>query len=155
MSQQRISHPYEVRTIKYGPSDSQVGDLYLPNASRRPIACLLHGGFWRMPYGRDEFNPVARDLASRNSPYGTWSTGASASLAEVGPRHSMMLPLESIIWPISLPKALNSTSVASLLSATPPEVTWLYGALLGVTGRPPFARRSEYVLLVRSAWRLS
>ena len=71
MSQQRISHPYEVHTIKYGPSDSQVGDLYLPNANRPPVVCLLHGGFWRMPYGRDEFDPVARDLASRN--FAVWN----------------------------------------------------------------------------------
>jgi acetyl esterase/lipase len=29
------------------------------------VACLLHGGFWRMPWGRDQMSPVAEDLASR------------------------------------------------------------------------------------------
>ena len=71
MSQQHIKHPYAVHTIKYGPSDSHVGDLYLPNVGRPPVVCLLHGGFWRMPYGREEFNPVARDLASRN--FAVWN----------------------------------------------------------------------------------
>jgi len=71
VSPQHILHPYEVRTIKYGASNSQVGDLYLPKATRPSVVCLLHGGFWRMPYGRDEFDPVARDLASRN--FAVWN----------------------------------------------------------------------------------
>jgi acetyl esterase/lipase len=54
-----------MRTVSYGPSESQVGDLYLPAAPRRPVVCLLHGGFWRVPYGRAEFSPVANDLAGR------------------------------------------------------------------------------------------
>jgi acetyl esterase/lipase len=60
-----------MRTINYGPSESQVGDLYLPNATRPPVVCLLHGGFWRMPYGRQELDLVARDLASRN--FAVWN----------------------------------------------------------------------------------
>ncbi|HSE11800.1 MAG TPA: alpha/beta hydrolase [Rudaea sp.] len=53
------------RTLKYGPLDAQEGDLYLPHVSRPPVVCLLHGGFWRMPYGRDELHPVATDLVAR------------------------------------------------------------------------------------------
>jgi acetyl esterase/lipase len=51
-----------MQTIPYGPGLDQVGDLYLPAASRAPLVCLLHGGFWRMPYGRDQLRPLALDL---------------------------------------------------------------------------------------------
>jgi acetyl esterase/lipase len=67
----RTAQAYTMRTIKYGPSDYQEGDLYVPDGSRPPVICLLHGGFWRMPYGRDEFNPVARDLAARG--FAVWN----------------------------------------------------------------------------------
>jgi acetyl esterase/lipase len=52
-----------MQTIPYGPAPDQVGDLYLPTDSRAPLVCLLHGGFWRMPYGRDQLHPVALDLS--------------------------------------------------------------------------------------------
>lgn len=71
LNSQRTHHPHTMRTIKYGPSESQVGDLYVPSAARPPVVCLLHGGFWRMPYGRDEFSPVARDLAARG--FAVWN----------------------------------------------------------------------------------
>jgi acetyl esterase/lipase len=55
-----------MRTVSYGPSEHQVGDLYLPpDAERAPVICLLHGGFWRMPYGRDHIVPIASDLVDR------------------------------------------------------------------------------------------
>lgn len=54
-----------MQTLHYGAAPSQVGDLHLPNASRAPVVCLLHGGFWRMPYGRDELTPIAEDLVDR------------------------------------------------------------------------------------------
>lgn len=50
-------------TFSYGPAESQLGDLHLPDAARPAVICLLHGGFWRMPYGRDEMSAVAEDLA--------------------------------------------------------------------------------------------
>jgi acetyl esterase/lipase len=50
------------QTVAYGPSPDQVGDLYLPMARRAPVICLLHGGFWRMPYGRDHIAPLAMEL---------------------------------------------------------------------------------------------
>jgi acetyl esterase/lipase len=65
------------RTIAYGPSPDQVGDLYLPQheahrrAGRAPVVGLLHGGFWRMPYGRDHIAPIALDLADRG--YAVWN----------------------------------------------------------------------------------
>ena len=61
------------RTFEYGPSESQRGDLYLPCAPHPAVVCLLHGGFWRMPYGRDQFAPVAEDLAARG--YAVWNIG--------------------------------------------------------------------------------
>jgi acetyl esterase/lipase len=63
--------PNAPRTIAYGPDPSQEGDLYLPAATRPPVVCLLHGGFWRMPYGRNQLDAVARDLASRG--FAVWN----------------------------------------------------------------------------------
>lgn len=68
---QTASASYFSRTIKYGPSEAQEGDLYLPTASRPPVVCLLHGGFWRMPYGREELAGIAEDLAARG--YAVWN----------------------------------------------------------------------------------
>lgn len=42
-----------------------MGDLYLPEAAHGAVICLLHGGFWRMPYGRDHIAPIAADLAAQ------------------------------------------------------------------------------------------
>lgn len=52
-------------TLSYGPGPDQVGDLYLPDRDAAPLVCLLHGGFWRMPYGRDQCDAVASDLCAR------------------------------------------------------------------------------------------
>lgn len=60
-----------MRTIRYGPSDSQAGDLYVPGIPRPPVVCLLHGGFWRLPYGRGELAPIAEDLAARG--FAVWN----------------------------------------------------------------------------------
>lgn len=54
-----------LRTLSYGALPDQVGDLYLPAGAILPVIVLLHGGFWRMPWGRDHIAPVARDLARR------------------------------------------------------------------------------------------
>ena len=45
--------------------------MHLPHAPRPPVVCLLHGGFWRMPYGRDELTAVAKDIAARG--YAVWN----------------------------------------------------------------------------------
>lgn len=68
----------EVRTIidvRYGPSSARAADLYLPGSTRPPVVCLLHGGFWRMPYGRDQLAAVAMDLACRG--LAVWNLGYS------------------------------------------------------------------------------
>jgi len=68
---QKTSQSYTIRTFSYGSLASQEGDLYLPQVLRPPIVCLLHGGFWRMPYGRDELSSIAKDLVTRG--YAVWN----------------------------------------------------------------------------------
>ena len=60
-----------MRTERYGELEGQEGDLYLPARLPSPVVCLLHGGFWRMPFGRDQLDGIARDLASRG--YAVWN----------------------------------------------------------------------------------
>lgn len=60
-----------METFHYGTAPSQLGDLHLPKASRPPVICLLHGGFWRLPYARDQYTPIAEDLVSRG--YVAWN----------------------------------------------------------------------------------
>lgn len=59
--------------LRYGSSPDQEGDLHRPPAHRPPVVCLLHGGFWRMPYGRDQLEAIAGDLASRG--FAVWNLG--------------------------------------------------------------------------------
>lgn len=60
-----------MRTVRYGPDEGQAGDLWLPTRARPDVVCLLHGGFWRMPHGRDQFHAVAEDLARRG--FAVWN----------------------------------------------------------------------------------
>lgn len=52
-------------TEKYGTDVFQEGDLYIPNKKPLAILCLYHGGFWLMPYGREQLTPIAIDLARK------------------------------------------------------------------------------------------
>lgn len=61
----------EPRTIPYGPTADHEGDLYAPATARPAVVCLLHGGFWRMPYGRDQMAAVAEDLVGRG--FAVWN----------------------------------------------------------------------------------
>ena len=60
-----------METFRYGAAPSQLGDLHLPKAPRPPVICLLHGGFWRLPYARDQYTPIAADLVDRG--YAAWN----------------------------------------------------------------------------------
>lgn len=62
-----------MQTIAYGPAPDQAGELYLPSVPRAPLVCLFHGGFWRMPYGRDQLHPMALDLQSAG--LAVWNLG--------------------------------------------------------------------------------
>jgi len=61
----------DCRTENYGPLKAHEGDLHLPGGHHLPVVCLLHGGFWRMPYGRDQMAEIAHDLALRG--YAVWN----------------------------------------------------------------------------------
>jgi acetyl esterase/lipase len=60
-----------MRTIRYGDSNDQQADLHRPDAAGPPVVCLLHGGFWRMPPGRDQMDAVAGDLVARG--FAVWN----------------------------------------------------------------------------------
>ncbi|MDR3414164.1 MAG: alpha/beta hydrolase, partial [Formivibrio sp.] len=62
-----------MKTEHYGPHEDQVGDLYLPGNAKPAVICLLHGGFWRMPYGRDQMDAIACDWVLRG--FAVWNLG--------------------------------------------------------------------------------
>lgn len=67
--------------VSYGSSRAQVADLGLPaGPGPHPVAVLLHGGFWRVPYRRDQMAPLAGDLRHRG--WATWNVEYRA----LGPR---------------------------------------------------------------------
>jgi acetyl esterase/lipase len=68
------STPPEPLTLRYGERDDQLGDLHLPaegHPPQVPVVALLHGGFWRMPHGREPLDALARDLARRG--FAAWN----------------------------------------------------------------------------------
>jgi tryptophan 2,3-dioxygenase len=60
-------------TVRYGPHQDQVVDLYHAADPDAPIAILLHGGFWKQEYDRSHLTPFAAHLAEQ---------GITAALAE-------------------------------------------------------------------------
>jgi acetyl esterase/lipase len=63
--------PSTRRGIRYGPAVGQEADLHCPTTRRPAVVCLLHGGFWRMPHGREQMAAIADDLASRG--FAVWN----------------------------------------------------------------------------------
>jgi acetyl esterase/lipase len=52
--------------LSYGPEKLHFGELHLPTAAGpHPVAMLIHGGFWRVPYGYSLMKGLADDLAAR------------------------------------------------------------------------------------------
>lgn len=52
--------------LSYGPEEVHSGELHLPaTAGPHAVAILIHGGFWRVPYGYSLMTGLANDLASR------------------------------------------------------------------------------------------
>ncbi|MCE0492587.1 alpha/beta hydrolase family protein [Vibrio salinus] len=61
-----------VTTYQYGRSESQSGDLFLPKGGvSKGFVCLIHGGFWKYPYGKDQMNELSAHLAQMG--YGVWN----------------------------------------------------------------------------------
>ncbi len=59
-------------SMPYDGDKTCAGDLYLPQTDTPArVVCLLHGGFWRMPYGRDQFHAIALDLGAQG--YAVWN----------------------------------------------------------------------------------
>jgi acetyl esterase/lipase len=53
-------------THAYGPGPAQFLELSLPAGDGpAPVVVVLHGGFWRAPYGIELARPLAADLAAR------------------------------------------------------------------------------------------
>src|SRR5438132_9320670 len=51
--------------IAYGPDRFQFGDLRLPSGSGpRPVAIVIHGGFWREKYDLEYIVPVCEALTA-------------------------------------------------------------------------------------------
>lgn len=78
---------FQTFRLTYGEDAFQFGDLFVPEtAEPHPIVLLLHGGFWRVPYGLDELRGLAENLASLGiaawnieyrrvgNPHGGWPT---------------------------------------------------------------------------------
>ncbi len=62
----------EARRHHYGPGPDRWADLRLPaRPGPHPVAVLLHGGFWRMPWGADLMHALAGDLHRRG--WATWN----------------------------------------------------------------------------------
>ncbi len=58
--------------VSYGSSRAQAADLALPEgAGPHPVAVLLHGGFWRAGWRRDQMAPLAADLRHRG--WASWN----------------------------------------------------------------------------------
>ena len=51
----------------------QAAELFLPEKPEPPVICLVHGGFWRTPWGREQMNPLAFDLQQRS--FAVWNLG--------------------------------------------------------------------------------
>ncbi|HEY2704122.1 MAG TPA: alpha/beta fold hydrolase [Candidatus Dormibacteraeota bacterium] len=60
------------RRHPYGPGPDRWADLRLPpGPGPHPVAVLLHGGFWRMPWGADLMHALSGDLHRRG--WATWN----------------------------------------------------------------------------------
>ena len=56
----------QATTVVYGEHPSQFIDVYTPaGAGPHPVVVLIHGGFWRLPWGRDLMLGLASDLVAR------------------------------------------------------------------------------------------
>ena len=56
----------EPAVVQYGEHPSQFLEVWWPDAVHpHPVVVLIHGGFWRLPYGLELMWPLAHDLVGR------------------------------------------------------------------------------------------
>lgn len=94
--------------IGYGDHESQMGDLRLPDRERAPVVCLVHGGFWRLPWARDQMGAIARDLAVRG--HVVWNIGYRR-VGEAGGG-----------WPGTLDDVATAVDLLATLASHRPEI---------------------------------
>ncbi|MEO3787206.1 alpha/beta hydrolase [Actinocorallia sp. B10E7] len=62
---ERLVDESRYETIGYGLGEDRFGHLWQADGTGpRPVAVLLHGGYWRAPYRLDLMNPLAASLAA-------------------------------------------------------------------------------------------
>ena len=60
------------QVVIYGPHPDQSADVWVGHSgTTRPLLIIVHGGFWRPQYGRDQIGPMAAALAEAG-----WSVAA-------------------------------------------------------------------------------
>lgn len=60
---ERLAPPPD-QTIAFGDEPDQCADIWIgTSGAERPLLLLVHGGFWRPQYGRDQLAPMAAALA--------------------------------------------------------------------------------------------
>ncbi len=59
------SRDFELVREFYGNDANQCLDVYLPLRRCRGTVCLFHGGFWKMPHGKDQLDDVSIALARK------------------------------------------------------------------------------------------
>jgi acetyl esterase/lipase len=106
-----------VQTLSYGTAPEQVGDLYLPGRQDPPLVCLFHGGFWRMPYGRDQLDAISADLCAAG--IAVWNLGYRRIGTEGHP------------WPATLEDVTAALAYLAQLQQTHRK---LHGARLSLVG---------------------
>jgi acetyl esterase/lipase len=61
-----VSNTAQPVTLKYGTNPLHFGHLYVPgHPGPHSIVVLIHGGFWRVPYGLSLMTGLAEDLVGR------------------------------------------------------------------------------------------
>lgn len=67
---------------RYGPGESQFGELWRPSGPAAGTVVIVHGGFWRARYDLSLGRPLAADLVSRG--YAVWNLEYRRSFAGGG-----------------------------------------------------------------------
>lgn len=66
-----LNTSYKKHVEKYGNDKYQEGDLYIPAQKPNALLCFFHGGFWQMPYDREQLTPISVHFAKKG--YAVWN----------------------------------------------------------------------------------